>query len=76
MRALTGKSSGCWSFRETGYSFLVALVKKEAKGKKLDPRIFLIPLFPVSSFFSYLVLGSEPGGKNPQSSKGQLQNLI
>ena len=69
---------GCWSLREVACSFLVAVVKEETKGKKLDPGIFLTPLFPLSFFLSCLVLEDETMGikgrikKNPQGSKGQL----
>ena len=52
----------CWSFREFHCALLVAAVKEETKGKKLDSGIFLIPLSPLSLFLSYLVFGSEGGG--------------
>lgn len=58
---------------------LVAIVKEETQGKKLDSEIFLIPLSPLSLLLSYLVLGGETEGikggkkKYPRSSKGQLR---
>jgi hypothetical protein len=61
---------------------LIVLVKEEAKGKKLDSGIFLIPFSNLSLFPSYLVLGdeTEAGGikgrekMNPQSSKDWLNS--
>jgi hypothetical protein len=50
-----------WSFREVGCGSLVAMVKEETKGKKLDLGIFLIPLYPLSLLFPYLVIGDEIG---------------
>lgn len=42
LRELVG---GCWLFREVGYSLLVSVVKELKTRKKIDPRIFLTPLF-------------------------------
>jgi hypothetical protein len=42
----------CWSFREIGCVLVVAVIKEETKGKKLDPGIFL--------FFSPLYLSFSP----------------
>ena len=67
-----------WLFGEVGCGLLIAMVKEETEGEKLDSGIFLIPLSPLSLFLSYLVLRDEPSGiksrkkKNPQSSKDQL----
>lgn len=44
-----------------GHSLLVALVKEETNGNRLDARIFLVPLSPLSLFLSYLVLGVNQG---------------
>jgi hypothetical protein len=51
---------GCWSFRETGYGLLVAMVKRETKGKKLDSGIS-VHLFILVSLLSS-VLGCENRG--------------
>ena len=51
-----------WLFGEVGCGLLIAMVKEETEGEKLDSGIFLIPLSPLSLFLSYLVFGSEGGG--------------
>jgi hypothetical protein len=62
---------GCWLFREFGCSLLVAMVKEETNGKKSDSGIFLIPLFPLVLFLSYLVLGGEMGEIKEEPQKQQ-----
>ena len=49
------RGDGCWSFREVGCGLLVAVVKEETKGKKLDSGISVYIFF----FLSYLEIGSE-----------------
>ena len=75
---------GCWLFRKVSYSLLVAVVKDETKGKKLDSGIFLSPLSLLSCFSPILCPEVKPRvtdgswnkgweKENPQSSKDQLQ---
>lgn len=45
-----------------GYSFLVVVIKEEAKRKKLHSGILSLSHPPLSLFLSYLVIGGEAGG--------------
>ena len=50
---------GCWLFRQVGCGLLVAIVKEQTQGKKLDSEIPLIPL----STLLISVLSSVSGDK-------------